>query len=802
MERTQKLCIGLLALGVFAAAAAGAAALPKRRAEAFDAYALLKEAGYGGSFRFEEALPVAYGTVYRFRQLYAGEEVYGRGVRIATDRNGKLLFSEDDCAEVEGLPPARLQKAEAVSVLAERIGGGKALAAEPVVYAPEGGRAEPAYHILTSSEGGMSAIVSSVSGEVLSLTPLTSPYAFPTTQRDALGRDIPVTVERQGSVYYLSDFERKIYTYDYADDGNAYASRTPVFSDPMAVSVFANAVTAYDFYANAENIGVSRRGIDGNNGTEVYLEVHYFEQAGVPYDNANFGYDPQSNAGYMLVGDGGEALDGPGKALDIIAHEYQHGVTQCIADPVYLNEPAALNEGLSDVFGILVEGGSPEDEDYWTVGEDGTRGNAGLRSAKYPAMFGYRVNYDDRVPSCSRLHDHAECDYGGAHENATILSHLMYKLWERLPAFYTPQRLGTLFYSALCTLGSREGFRDYAQDLLSAAGALGYGEEETEVLENCLFSSGLIEAENTHLVRFYDGNTLLEVSTVKHGDAVMPPSDPVRAPDEAGEYVFSHWSADLGCVTSDVRAEAIYETRPRMFTVTFEDEDGTLLKTERVPYGGMASAPAVPQKAATERTDYDFVAWDTSFMSVKEDLVVRPTYRAVPCYFVVFTDGKTELARVRVRQNEAAPSPASPEKAATERYEYRFTGWDIPLDRITKDVTATAVFEAVPRLYRAEYYADGVLVRMQEGGYGAAYDLTPPRPETLGGKRFTGWYLDEACTVSAEGGAFTEDAVLYAGLEARFPVWIALGASAGGAGLLLLIAAGVIFFKRKKARAV
>lgn len=800
MKNKQTILWGLLFL---AFALAGIFTLPKARAAAADVYGLLAEAGYAGgaeNFVLEQELPVSYGTVYRFKQLYAGNEVYGRGVRLAVDREGRLLFSEDDRAPVRDLPRARLDEADAAAALAERLGSEKSLSAEPVVYVSEGGRAEPAFRILTAYGGGMSAVVSSVNGEILSLTPLRSPYAVSTTQRDALGQDISVTVERENGTYYLSDFGRKIYTYDCANGTVPYESRTSVFSDPVAVSAFANTVTAYDFYTHAENIGVSRRGIDGRNGTIVYLEIHYRDQTGLPYDNASFGYDLYENAGYMFVGDGGETLDSPGKALDIIAHEYQHGVTQFIADPEYLNEPAAVNEGLSDVFGILVEGGSPEEEDYWLVGENGTRNGAGLRSAKYPAKYGYRVNYGDRVPSCGRLHDHAECDYGGAHENATILSHVMYKLWERLPAFYTPQRLGTLFYSALCTLGSREGFREYAQDLLSAADALGYGEEEKEVLTSCLFSSGLLETENTHLVRFYDGDTLLEVCTVRHGDTAIPPADPVRAPDEAGEYVFSHWSRDLENVVSDLRVEAVFETHPRMFTVTFEDENGALLKTERVPYGGMASPPAVPQKAATERTDYDFVAWDRSFMGVKEDMTVRPLYRAVPCYFVLFTDGDRVLARVRVRQNEAATPPAPPERAPTERYEYVFTGWDIPLGNITRDVTAAAVFRTDPRMYSVQYFADGGLVRETKAAYGAAYDLTPPQDP--GGKRFSGWYLDEALTQRADGGTVRGPSVLYAKLENAPSAALVIGLSAGGAVLLSAAGIGVfVWLRRKKSAA-
>ena len=43
------------------------------------------------------------------------------------------------------------------------------------------------------------------------------------------------------------------------------------------------------------------------------------------------------------------------KAIDIIGHELTHGVTQHEANLVYRNQPGALNESFSDVFGSLVK---------------------------------------------------------------------------------------------------------------------------------------------------------------------------------------------------------------------------------------------------------------------------------------------------------------------------------------------------------------------------------------------------------------------------------------------------------------
>jgi Zn-dependent metalloprotease len=63
-------------------------------------------------------------------------------------------------------------------------------------------------------------------------------------------------------------------------------------------------------------------------------------------NNASF------SSGFMRVGNSGNAnaID-DWNSLDIIAHEFTHGVTQTSANLVYSKEPGALNESFSDIFG-------------------------------------------------------------------------------------------------------------------------------------------------------------------------------------------------------------------------------------------------------------------------------------------------------------------------------------------------------------------------------------------------------------------------------------------------------------------
>ena len=97
----------------------------------------------------------------------------------------------------------------------------------------------------------------------------------------------------------------------------------------------------WDFYKNV----FERDSIDGR-GLRLDSTVHY----GAGYDNAFW------NGSQMVYGDGdGRLMHHFTGAIDVIGHEMTHGVTQNESALAYLGESGALNESLSDVFGILVK---------------------------------------------------------------------------------------------------------------------------------------------------------------------------------------------------------------------------------------------------------------------------------------------------------------------------------------------------------------------------------------------------------------------------------------------------------------
>lgn len=173
-----------------------------------------------------------------------------------------------------------------------------------------------------------------------------------------------------------------------------------------------------------------RNSID-NNGMRLDSTVHY--QKG--YDNAFW------DGEQMVYGDGDENLPLNERlfnrftiAIDVIGHELTHGVTQFEAKLVYSQQPGALNESMSDVFGSLVKQytlGQTADQADWIIGAGLLTENVngvGIRSMKAPGTA-----YDDPVlgkdPQPAHMKDYVNTtsDNGGVHINSGIPNHAFYR---------------------------------------------------------------------------------------------------------------------------------------------------------------------------------------------------------------------------------------------------------------------------------------------------------------------------------------------------------------------------------------
>lgn len=762
-------------------------------------------------FELEQTVDVAYGTVYRFRRVKDGAEVYGEYCNLSTDRNGTVLSATCNYRPIGSLPAPKIDLNEAEAIATRDYEG--AVSVTPAILNDRG--AEACYKVETVTDEAELLFLSAEDGSLLKRVPLSSPVMVSSTQTDALGEEVEVDIDYSDNQYYLRDTDRHIYLFDAQGSYNAalpIRSSRKTFSDSIAVSAYSALIKAYDFYTVEENTGAVRYGINGKNdgqhvGEEYTLNVsvHY----GRAWENASF--TPRGDyMGMILIGDGSSSpnstLLDPAKAADVLAHEYQHGITTSIANLTNENDAGAINEAISDIFGALITGKDLSDADFWGMGEGSVPHATYLRSmaGKLSESDDQRFTVQTRYPRCTLQGDHANhrnCDYGGVHLNSTILTHLQYKLWKEQPAFFTKQEIGRLWFATLAELTPEATFSDFASAFYGAAEKLGYPEEVLTSVHDCLFTSGLIQDDTLRKVTYYalserDLNPYWEGVAPVGGAAKLPP-EPTREDSVKYRYTFREWSDPLTNVTADISVTAQYNEIVREFKVTFVDEDGNPFNEQTVEYGAAAIEPDPPAKESDLLYDYDFMGWTRSFSQVTEDLTVSPRYRSVRCYQVQYYNGEDLLVQVRVRENESATPPPDPVKKSDEQYDYVFTGWDVEADQVTANMEIHAVYQAVPRQYTATYLSDGEVYATETFAFGESPTLLPDKIPQKDGYRFDGWYLDEAGTSPAEGaeGNFTNDITLYAkwtkedGCSSTVSGWSAL--------LLLLFLPPLLLVKRK-----
>jgi len=121
---------------------------------------------------------------------------------------------------------------------------------------------------------------------------------------------------------------------------------------------------------------------------------------------------------------GGQRWNYLAGALDVVAHELTHGVTDYTSSLEYRFESGALNESFSDMMGTAVEfyyqqpGSGSLKADY-LLGEDVVT-PGGIRSMENPAIFGQPDHYSRlQVLPIAR-------DNGGVHINSGIPNHVYY----------------------------------------------------------------------------------------------------------------------------------------------------------------------------------------------------------------------------------------------------------------------------------------------------------------------------------------------------------------------------------------
>jgi bacillolysin len=252
-------------------------------------------------------------------------------------------------------------------------------------------------------------------------------------------------VTQHGSDYWLEDTTRgspSQRTYS-AAGGDARPGITVKSKDPAswdtsapgsgaAVDAHAFAAAVWDHFATLHG----RAGFAGD-GKGTTATVHFGAALPIAF------FDGKQ----LVFGDGDgvttRALSG---GLDVVAHEFTHGVIAHSAMLGVEGEPAALQEGIADAFACFVDGN-------WQIGEAVAIAGP-LRDVANPAATGDAVTMLDFDPA------------GDPHVNGTIAAHAAWQMAQSLDAVTVEK----IWYRALTRyLWSSADFADAADATTAAA---------------------------------------------------------------------------------------------------------------------------------------------------------------------------------------------------------------------------------------------------------------------------------------------------------------------------------------------
>lgn len=193
-------------------------------------------------------------------------------------------------------------------------------------------------------------------------------------------------------------------------------------------------------------------------------------------------------------------------------------------------------------------------------------------------------------------------------------------------------------------------------------------------------------------------NTMVEEQQVLAGDDAVPPEPKGKEGQE-----FFEWLPDYHEVYDDILYCTAYYRDPSeaRWTVTFRDDDGTLIAERDVVNGGNAEVVA-PVSGVDFNTDgaRTFVGWkaDGELRNVTTNLTAVANYVTEGEYLVEYYVRRGSISSpwevfysLTIKEGETAPNLTPSAEYDVEGY--RFTGWDKPLNNISEATELYAKYE-------------------------------------------------------------------------------------------------------------
>lgn len=480
---------------------------------------------------------------YKVNQEYKGIKVYGKQLVLAVDQNNEVqsvtggYYKDLSINTYGGLG---IDKAVAKLDNVFEKDSYKVITKDRYIYTD---LEEPLmvyiYDVMTE-DGMFVVILDAFKGDVIKKIETDKPVAFEYTGTGSNNKEYTVTIDKLTSVYNIYDPDRKIKIIDASDTAMDFGSEKDrkwlnllyfalihdkkinypisamMFDDKLeyrdlSTGIVKNDILAaayptlynfektYDYYYNV----LGRNSFD-NKGAEIVANIGLRDELFTwpwqtnEYQNASwmggleeFYFGSKNGIPYSV-------------ALDIVAHEFQHAVTDYTAGLIYYGESGALNEAYSDIMGSLVEGKN------FAVGEDFTEmrnmadpekfEDPAIKDGKYYFPTDTETYNDEWKETIMKRYEEAgsplssweEWDNGGVHNNSGVPNHAAYLMYKN-GAFSSMEEMAKVWYNSLFLLTSSADFEDCALAVIQSARMLGLKQDKVKIIEDAFVETKMLD---------------------------------------------------------------------------------------------------------------------------------------------------------------------------------------------------------------------------------------------------------------------------------------------------------------------
>lgn len=465
---------------------------------------------------------VGENTYYRFQQYYNDIPVYGKSVVVAADESGTALALTSNTSSVENVIFTETSitqdsiESNIITYANKNIEGADKISfdfpnindSQIYIFQFDDGTCHTVYLLETDF---YSFIIDSQSGKVLDYKKTVfSNKSVPCYNADGT-KSFDGYYSDSEQKYWAYNEERNIFVFSYkgtnskddsqcdkefltSDDayfGNTTLEKKYKYND--CEEYFNNFIKIHDYYYKTF-------------GERPYENFHiYLDDGYCDGKNALGGYDVDENqgrVGYMAMGYVTGVSD-----IDVMAHEYTHIVSMSIIDYGSGQESGAINEGISDLFGEIIEGKFNQSSPDWIMQGDNISVS---RNAASPSSANYPENVNDENNSGEDFE----------HAYATIISHAGYLMWNGIDGNEVKKidcdTLAELWYKSLFIMQSNTTFKQCANAItLTATQMLREGTMTPNQLQCVLEAFDEVGIQNDKSYSVINSGAILTVNDIR-----------------------------------------------------------------------------------------------------------------------------------------------------------------------------------------------------------------------------------------------------------------------------------------------